>query len=178
MKTSLTALTSILLAFLFTGAAVGTANVIDQPQETVTTGGTGGQAVGCELIGDGNVFGYGQAGVPSSENGGCSDFSARFAGEVVYTVVKNPERNGYTSLWSNDGTGFAERFVNCGQPAALIVDWTTDPPTETYLQGEDCFIYLAGDISTESWASYGGGTAGVKFVHTDNLADALVHLLV
>jgi hypothetical protein len=167
----------LFLALVLTGVATGLPTTTPASQ-----GGMAGTAVGCDLSGSGFLFAYGEAGVPQSGgsgDGACDDWSARFEGEVRYTVVKNTQGNGYASAWWYDPVTFTytERFVNCGQPATVLVDWTTTPPSATYVSGAGCFLYAEGDIAARPWAAYGGGTGGLKFAHTDNLVDALAQLL-
>lgn len=185
MHKYITATATLLLAFALAGGAVSALPAIDldATDAAIPTGGLSGQAIGCDLTKDGYVYGYGKAGVPSSSgypDNTCGYNGREHSGDIAYTVLKGSTGRSTASAFGYDSSTwqFASLSVSCSEPATVLVDWTGDEPAATYLTGGDCNLYRSsGDISELPWSAYGNGYDTVKFVHTDNLADALVHLL-
>ncbi len=183
MKTTVTALTSVLLALALTGTAAGTLSEIELPEQSVPMGGVNGQAIGCDLSGEGFISGYGEAGVPSSSgygDGTCDTFGYDNTGSIAYTVLKGSSGYQRTNAYGGSFfTGYASLYVYCPEPATVLVDWTGDEPAATYLTGSDCIMSKTGDLEFDDveWYAFGYGIDNAKYAHTDNLADALVHLL-
>lgn len=183
IKTTLTAMTSLLLVFALTGTAGGTLPETGPPDGMIPTGGPTGNTVGCDLSGEGYITGYGEKGVPSSGGSGdepCTSPGETHSGDIKYSVLK-VSRSGFTHALGYDWESgeFAQPRVACLEPASLLVDWTGDEPEATYLEGSNCIVrfYGTGEIADYDWYAFGAGWDHVKFVHTDSLADALVHLL-
>jgi hypothetical protein len=125
---------------------------------------------GCRV--SGNAFSYGAPGTPM---GPCNTF-AYYSHAITHSVI-NCAAYCYSVAFGVDQTTWAYGYFQafCPTGGRGVIDWTTSPPTATYLSG-NCELYYWDNPGNYPFYSYGYGQQGVSFSYADNLVDALLHL--
>jgi hypothetical protein len=125
---------------------------------------------GCKVSGD--VFSYGAPGTPA---GPCNTFA--YNNHAITHSAINCAAYCYSVAYGFDQTTWAYGYflAECVNGARGLIDWTTTPPTATFLTGT-CVLAQYNNPGTLPWYSYGWGQQGVTFSWADNVVDAVLHL--
>lgn len=139
------------------------------PTLNTPTSGLFGNDAGCDA-----TFGGTQWSREGTPNGPCPSNPSYLRFGIHYTALRCLEACGVDVI--NSGVWFTFLSVDCEPQSLALVDWEQETVTAYNGHCEAWYSSGSGVHPTEFTAWRGSGTDG-KWSHTDNLEDALFHLL-